>query len=409
VNVAGGIDLGDLLDRVDNLVRDLPRRPDKAALILEVARAVSERLPEELGIVGGRLFRFDAAQEGFVLEKTFGLAERLVDPPLLPRGYTPVEICLEEGVVYMEPGDPALDPELERAFGAQTFAAVRISEESMLLSFDLRPSHGREAALVSLAVLRHAINLKLREGHFDDVLEEARKIQLSLLPKRIPSYGNFDLAGRSEPMEAVGGDFYDFIPLSEKIFGIAVADVSGHGLPAALQVRDIYTGLRMGLARDYKIVRTIERLNDIIHRSSLTSRFVSLFYGELELSGNFLYVNAGHPPPFHLSAAGEATRLERGGLVLGPIPGAAYERGFVQLVPGDLLVLYTDGIVEAHCHEDEEEFGFERLVDVVRACRELSASEIVAEIFGAVSALCSAGQASDDRTVVVVKYPGEGG
>ncbi len=89
-------------------------------------------------------------------------------------------------------------------------------------------------------------------------------------------------------MESVGGDFYDYIPITDKILGLAIADVSGHGLPAALQVRDIYMGLRMGMARDFKIVRTVERLNQIIHKSTLTSRFVSMFYGELERNGVLL-------------------------------------------------------------------------------------------------------------------------
>ena len=104
----------------------------------------------------------------------------------------------------------------------------------------------------------------------------------------------------------MGGDFYDYIPISEKILGLTIADVTGHGLPAALQVRDIYMGLRMGLGREYKIVHTMERLSSIIHRSTTTSRFVSLFYGELELNGNFLYVNAGHPHRFIIDIDGRS-------------------------------------------------------------------------------------------------------
>ena len=95
----------------------------------------------------------------------------------------------------------------------------------------------------------------------EGIFAEARKIQASILPRRVPDYGSFDIAGRSEPMEEVGGDFFDYIPVTDKILGLAIADVSGHGLPAALQVRDIYMGLRMGLARDFKIVRTVERMN----------------------------------------------------------------------------------------------------------------------------------------------------
>jgi sigma-B regulation protein RsbU (phosphoserine phosphatase) len=219
--------------------------------------------------------------------------------------------------------------------------------------------------------------------------------------------------GRSEPMETVGGDFYDYIPVTDKILGLAIADVSGHGLPAALQVRDIYMGLRMGLARDFKIVRTVERMNRIIHRSTLTSRFVSMFYGELELNGVFIYVNAGHPPPFHLAADGTVTHLEAGGPVLGPLSEASYERGFVIMKPGDMLVFYTDGILETLGRSTPadggplEEYGLERLLAVART-HPGKASQAVAEaVFADVEAWSRGAPADDDRTVMIVTYPSQ--
>jgi sigma-B regulation protein RsbU (phosphoserine phosphatase) len=164
----------------------------------------------------------------------------------------------------------------------------------------------------------------------------------------------------------------------------------------------------MGMARDFKIVRTVERLNDIIHRSTLTSRFVSMFYGELELNGVFIYVNAGHPPPFHLAADGQVTLLEEGGPVLGPVQGASYERGFVTMAPGDLLVLTTDGILETESPPKKgvrEEFGVDRLVEVARQNRDRPATEIVGAIFEAIEKFSCNRAAKDDRTVVVVRYP----
>jgi len=210
-------------------------------------------------------------------------------------------------------------------------------------------------------------------------------------------------------MDNVGGDYFDYIPVTEKILGLAIADVSGHGLPAALQVRDVYMGLRMGLARDFKIVRTVERMNRIIHRSTLTSRFVSMFYGELELNGVFIYVNAGHPAPFHLSADGTMRFMEEGGPVLGPLSEATYERGFVVMKPGDLLVFYTDGIVEAMGSESEggtlEEYGCDRMIAVAREHRGQPARAVVDAIFAGVERFTRGAPAEDDRTVMVVTYP----
>ena len=268
----------------------------------------------------------------------------------------------------MERRRPAHRPAASRSsWGCSEFAAIEVGDEEYILAFDVAPGHHRDDVLFSLGILRHSINQKIRRERMEGIFEEARKIQASILPRRVPTYGDFDLAGRSEPMEAVGGDYFDFIPVTDKILGLAIADVSGHGLPAALQVRDIYMGLRMGLARDFKIVRTVERMNNIIHKSTLTSRFVSMFYGELELNGVFIYVNAGHPPPFHLAADGTIRFLEEGGAVLGPLAGASYERGFVIMKPGDMLVFYTDGICEARGRAEtgrlSGEYGVDRLLE----------------------------------------------
>ena len=202
----------------------------------------------------------------------------------------------------------------------------------------------------------------------------------------------------------MGGDFFDFIPVTDRIHGIAIADASGHGLPAALQVRDVYTGLRMGVARDFKIVRTVERLNRIIHQSRMTTKFVSLFYGEIEEEGHFIYVNAGHPPPLHFHAKG-VTTLKQTGLVLGPSATATYSRGFLSFEPGDALLLFTDGMLEATDPKGRE-FGVERLKKAFLAIRDKSSDEIVRALIDRVGEYAGGRAAEDDRTVVVVKRVG---
>jgi phosphoserine phosphatase RsbU/P len=307
--------------------------------------------------------------------------------------------------------DPRMDPSFESLLGVRSFAAIEVGEEEYILAFDVASDDRGDDILFSLGILRHSLNQKIRRERMEGIFAEARKIQASILPRRAPSYGRYDLAGRSEPMEAVGGDFFDFIPVTEKILGLTIADVSGHGLPAALQVRDIYMGLRMGLARDFKIVRTVERMNKIIHRSTLTSRFVSLFYGELELNGVFIYVNAGHPPPYHLAVDGTVRPLEEGGPVLGPLPDATYERGFVIMKPGDLLVFYTDGICETYGREKPgdpiEEYGVERLLRVARDAQGRSAQDVIDAIFASVEAFSGEAPADDDRTLMVVAFPAD--
>ena len=397
-------DLRNLMKRVEQLVREIQSADEVGITIYNLADAIISRFRDALGFYGGRLYQWDG--EAYELKAIFPDARPAEREIRVPATYAPIEIALAEGVVYMDSGDPRFDHKLEDQLGVDRFAAIEVGDEEFILSFDVAPGVHRDEVLFSLGVLRHGINQKLRQERMQEVFDQARKIQASILPRRVPVYGGFELYGRIQPMESVGGDFYDYIPITDKILGLAIADVSGHGLPAALQVRDIYMGLRMGMARDFKIVRTVERLNQIIHKSTLTSRFVSMFYGELEPNGVFIYVNAGHPPPFHLSAAGEVRYLDEGGAVLGPLADATYERGFVRLAPGDMVVLYTDGMIEATPPEgDGEEFGIERLVEIARKSAGKSSKEIGEAMMKAVETYRGEGEAQDDRTVVVVTYP----
>jgi sigma-B regulation protein RsbU (phosphoserine phosphatase) len=396
-----------LMKKVEQVVAAMERTDDMATTIHTVVETIISKFRSELGIYGGRLYQRRGAY--YVLEATFGDAKEVPIGLKVPKSYRPIELVLEQGAVYMDAGDPRIDKGLEDQLGVGEFAAIEVGEEEYILAFNVAGGHHSDDVLFSLGILRHSINQKIRRERMEGIFEEARKIQASILPRRVPHYGDFDLYGRSEPMDSVGGDYYDYIPVTEKILGLAIADVSGHGLPAALQVRDIYMGLRMGLARDFKIVRTVERMNRIIHKSTLTSRFVSMFYGELELNGVFIYVNAGHPAPFHLAADGAGRFLEEGGPVLGPLSEATYQRGFVVMKPGDMLVFYTDGICETLGREGRtgpfEEYGVDRLLAVARENRGKVARAIVEAIFASIETFSGGAPPSDDRTVMVVTYP----
>ena len=410
-----------LMKKVEQLVATLDGAEDEGSTIQSLIESIVVNFRDELGIYGGRLYRRRGAF--YVLSGIFGDAKEVPRGLKVPVTYPPIELLIEDGAVYMDADDPRIDKTLEDLLGVQRFAAIEVGDGEHILAFNVAAANNRDDVLFSLGIVRHAVNQKLRRERMEGIFEEARKIQASILPRRAPTYGDFDMYGRSVPVESVGGDFFDYIPVTDKILGLAIADVSGHGLPAALQVRDIYMGLRMGLARDFKIVRTVERMNRIIHRSTLTSRFVSMFYGELELNGVFIYVNAGHPPPFHLAADGTVTHLEAGGPVLGPLSEASYERGFVIMKPGDMLVFYTDGIVETHGGSQREapretppplshpaaapleEYGVDRLLAVARRHQGQPSQAVVEAIFADVEEWSLGAPADDDRTVVVVTSP----
>jgi sigma-B regulation protein RsbU (phosphoserine phosphatase) len=393
-----------LFRKVERAIEAIEKSSDVASTITQSASAVIDNFKEDLGVRGGRLY--ERRDGGYEITRTFGDVPRGAEGTFVPDAYPPLQVVLDDGVAVMDLTAPGVDPEFERRLGAERFAAIAVGDDQYILSFTVDPTAPDEDLMSSLGIMRLAVDQKLRQSRFVSELNEARQIQMSILPKRSVRRGSVEIAGYTAPAEIVGGDYFDFIPLSDRILGVAIADASGHGLPAALQVRDVYTGLRMGVERDFKIVRTVEKLNRIINQSRMTTRFVSLFYGEIEEDdGNFMYVNAGHPPPLHFHSRG-VTMLKQTGMVLGPSATSTYSRGFRSLERGDALLLYTDGMFEAH-DKDGREFGIDRLTEAFQAIREKPADEIARGLIDAVRehAKC---EPEDDQTVVVIKRAEEG-
>lgn len=388
-----------LFRKVEKAIEAIDRNPDPSATIAQTAAAVIEQFEGVLGVRGGRLY--ERRDGGYELVRTFGGVPAVATGLFIPDAYPPIQRVVDEGVTVMGLNDPGVDPELERRLGAERFAAIAVGDDEFILSFSVDPAAPEDDLMASLGILRHAVDQKLRQDRYVSALREARNIQMSILPKRAVRRGEIEIAGFTTPAELVGGDYFDFIPVSDRILGVAIADASGHGLPAALQVRDVYTGLRMAVERDFKITRTVERLNRIIHESRLTTRFVSLFYGEIEDNGSVMYVNAGHPHPLHFHGSG-VTPLVQTGLVLGPTANAAYSRGYRRLERGDALLLYTDGMIEAH-GSDGTEFGVGRLIKAFLDLRGSPCDEIARALIKAVGEYAGGGEPEDDRTVVVVK------
>ncbi|MEA2238551.1 MAG: phosphoserine phosphatase RsbU/P [Thermoanaerobaculia bacterium] len=390
-----------LLTQVERTLEQIENTESTRFTIEQIGQTIATNFREQLGITGGRIYEL-TDENCYELVGRFGVPNEGPLGITVPRDYKPIELVLENGVVVMEPNDPGVDPVLEAQLGAHRFAAVAAGDtHAHILAFDVAEHLSREDILFSLNLIRYTVNQRLRADRYQSLIVEAQRIQQSILPQRVPQYDGFDIWGKTVSADVVSGDFYDFIPISDNILGLAIADGSGHGLPAALVVRDIYMGLRMATDRDFKIIRTMEKLNHIIHRGRLTTKFVSLFYGELETGGILIYCNAGHNFPFVLRADGLTIEmLGNGGPVLGPTPDATYMRGFAKLNAGDLLCMYTDGIVEAH-NTDDEEFTLERLQRLVADNRQRAAKEIGKEILARVTEWGPGEQ--DDRTVVIVK------
>lgn len=292
-----------------------------------------------------------------------------------------------------------------RPFGSGgPFAACVVGRHPRRYVYAFALDSGFQAEEVDFALntLRAALSSRLLEERLQGGLREAAEIQGSLLPDVTPHFPPFEMAQRSHPAEEVGGDFFDYREgLADDALGIAIGDASGHGLPAALLVRDVVIGLRMGLEKDLRITSVFQRLNRVIHASTLSSKFISVFYAELERDGTLTYVNAGHPSPL-LITRGSVERLSVGGTVIGPLPEVRFKRGLLVLPPEGCLVLCTDGILERRNPADEF-YGEARLIEVVQKNLSRPARDILAAVFKECEAFGGQRPFDDDATLVVVK------
>jgi sigma-B regulation protein RsbU (phosphoserine phosphatase) len=258
--------------------------------------------------------------------------------------------------------------------------------------------------LFSFNAVRTSLNHRLFSEAVNTDLEQAALIQKSLLPSEAPDIPGYEIACRSEATEIVGGDFFDYFIHDENIFGVAVGDASGHGVPAALLVRDVVIGLRMGLEKNMKMLHTFQKLNKVIYRSTFSSRFVSLFYGEFETDGHLIYVNAGHPMPF-LVKGDRVDHLSATGLIIGALPEINLFRSFARMQQDSVLVLYSDGMFERE-NLKEEQFGIDRLKRLTIQYQHKSAQEIVDLIYEAVHEYGNRHKWDDDVTLMVIKRIG---
>jgi CHASE2 domain-containing sensor protein len=235
-------------------------------------------------------------------------------------------------------------------------------------------------------------------------LAVARRIQQGLLPKDVLRVNGVEVAGVNLPCFAVGGDYFDYFPMADGRIALAIADVSGKGVPAALLMSNLQAIFRAECARGASVALVPEQANKQLMESMAgNSKFVTFFYGALDAEARRMcYSNAGHNPPLVVRADGTIEELSTGGLLLGVFPLATYDVGEVALEPGDVVVLFTDGVTEAESSR-QGLYGDERLHALVRRVRTQSAKEIGEEICRDVERYSHGLHQSDDVTIVIVK------
>jgi len=231
--------------------------------------------------------------------------------------------------------------------------------------------------------------------------EYALDIQRGLLPRELPQLIGFSIAGAWQPSKTVGGDYYDAFKLSETKLALVIADVSGKGIPAALLMSNVQATAKAFATLGSSPQDLCSKVNRAICSSITPGKFITFFYAVLDSNGRRLsYTNAGHNPPIIVSQDQGCKKLETGGTVLGLFAEGAYDQASIDLLPGDRLVMFTDGITEA-TDSNGEEFGEQRLIELVRKYTAASASELRDAIMQDVTQFCQ-GDFADDATLLTV-------
>jgi phosphoserine phosphatase RsbU/P len=232
-------------------------------------------------------------------------------------------------------------------------------------------------------------------------LEEAREIQQRLLPRTIPQMQGIEISGAWRPALVVSGDYYDVLKFSETTMGICIADVSGKGMPAALLMSNVQAAVKAFASAAVSPARLCEKVNGVISSNLSDDKFITLFYCLIDAESKTLsYANAGHNRGMIVRRDGQTMSLERGGTVLGPFPEWQYEQEEVALQSGDRLLLFTDGVTEIR-NLDGEEFGEERLIDLLGNNRRLTATQLQQTIMQSLAGF-SGESFHDDATLIIV-------
>jgi sigma-B regulation protein RsbU (phosphoserine phosphatase) len=413
---------------------------DKLRMLLDITKKISRSLDlqEVLNLVMDTLdslIPYDAAGIFVVKCQDESLVAEGEEPCVFQaesvRGYdieelTSLHLKLGEGLIGQVAltAEPITSPDVRknpnyinaRAETRSEMVAPIISNTEVIGVFDLESDElnayaeddlqvlmllASQVAIIIEKVMLHEqlIEKKRLEGQ----LEVARQVQLELLPANDPELEGYDISAYNFPTEEVSGDYYDWVRIFDDQIGLVIADVSGKGVPAALLMAFLRASLRAATHIGYSPSVSMAKVNYLLWESIERNQFITAFYGILDVTNKTLsYTNAGHNPPILLKRNGEIHSIERGSIPLGMFKDTRYHEYYLTTEPGDVLMLYTDGVTEAQNLKGEE-FGRERLVQALKANRELSARELIAAVHTEVLEWTEGHGATDDVTFFVIK------
>lgn len=281
--------------------------------------------------------------------------------------------------------------------GGRDFVQKPWDNSRLLKSLNTQIELGRKKRQQQLIEAENrTVNDKLHQE-----LEESQEIQAALMPGALPNIDGLDIAVAWKPARTVGGDYFDVLKFSERHTALCIADVAGKGMPAALLMSNVQAVLKSLASEFVSPAELCARVNSVMYDNIVSHRFITCFYALLDIPGRTIsYSNAGHCPPM-LVREGFCLRMKEGGPVLGIFQSPDYEQGDIELLSGDFLVFFTDGVTEAE-NASGEEFGEDRLTELLAAGHKLGAADLRDRIMTAVEEFTS-GEPYDDATLMVVR------
>jgi len=409
---------------------------DKLRMLLDITKTISLSLDldEVLNRVMdtlGSLIPYDAAGI-YLIESAPDENARYVFKSKAVRGYQisfdliEPQLKLGEGFIgaVALSGEPIISDDVTkdpRYFAARKatrseLVAPIVSNDRVIGAFDLESDQlaaytEDDLAVLQLLTSQVAIIIEkvwlteqvVEKKRIQAQLEVARRVQLELLPEDDPVINNFDVSSYVFPAEEVSGDYYDWVRIFDDQIGIVVADAVGKGVPAALLMSFLRASLRAGIQVGYAPHVAFSKVSDLLYNSTHDNQFITAVYGILDSTNKtFVYSNAGHNPPLLMKPDGEHKFVEYGDVPLGMFEGTHYHQHFIRFEPGQVMVVYTDGITEA-TNPTGEEYGNDRLATSVLSGIGLSAKKMIDHIRKDVADFTERKFLDDDGTLFIIK------
>lgn len=385
------------------------------AMLIAVLNQIVEN--EKINVIGGRIWKLRSEDKSYSILYQVGSFEKVeLGFNIRIEEYPIFDLIVKERTILGSETNEVL-----RSKGIFKYSASGVGSKIKVNNrpyyeylLALNSDHIDEEFKLTLNIIATALTSQIKQRRYSKSanslladIDKARQLQKSILPEHEQRFSNYELFGITDPAEIIGGDFFDYLNVGDDSdrLGVVVGDAASKGVAAAAEAMYISGALRMASSFELKIAPLMKRMNQLVNKIFADDKFASLFYGELSTDegGLFLYANAGHNPPMFIrSDSDEIEYLNATGPLLGPAPHAKYTIDNINFKAGDVLLIYSDGLIDC-ADADFEQYGEAKVEAVLKSVKHLSAKDIAYHLLNDVVNFSKNGKYLDDKTIVVIK------